>query len=117
MSDINDWPRRIHLASKYHGISRFLEDGEVLTSGCVYMRFNEWHKLNQEIARLKELLAKAGLALKKLSNHSTCDDGWYSCPASGECLDKNRGNECDCGAQIAVDALEEIRRARESKNE
>ena len=27
------------------------------------------------------------------------EDGWYSCPKSGECIDESRKNDaCDCGA-------------------
>lgn len=37
-------------------------------------------------------------ALKKLKrSHLVVEDGWYSCPKSGECLNDNAGTECNCG--------------------
>lgn len=36
--------------------------------------------------------------LRKIRQHATCEDAWYSCPKSGECANERAGSECDCGA-------------------
>jgi hypothetical protein len=41
---------------------------------------------------------RAALLAAKVT-HTTCEDGWYSCPMSEEgCLDE-RETECTCGAE------------------
>ena len=60
-------------------------------------------------SELKRLAVQAGTPtperealVKRLDElritHHTCDDCWYSCPASGDCCNEFSGNECDCGA-------------------
>ncbi len=38
-------------------------------------------------------------------SHRTCEDYWYSCPASGECARETDG-ECDCGAKDHNETLD-----------
>lgn len=44
-------------------------------------------------------IKQARETLTKLKRkHSTCEDSWYSCPASGDCIRDGHGGKCDCGA-------------------
>lgn len=41
---------------------------------------------------------RAALLAAKISHLVVDSDGWYSCPASGECLDDTSDGKCNCGA-------------------
>lgn len=44
--------------------------------------------------------ALIALARESIRQHYVCDeDGWYSCPASGRCLNDRAGTRCNCGAE------------------
>ncbi len=45
------------------------------------------------------LRLRAALEAAKIPHHVCVQDGWYSCPKSGECLDDMMDpNKCYCGA-------------------
>lgn len=48
------------------------------------------------LARVERL--EAALREAKLEHH-ICDDSWYSCPKSGDCLLEFKDRECNCGAE------------------
>lgn len=63
-------------------------------------------KLAEEIAfryndfpamlRVVEAAREAEKQLRR--RHHVCEDSWYSCPASGDCINEQAGKECWCGA-------------------
>ncbi len=66
---------------------------------------HDYHRNRAEaaIARLKVAVD----ALKRHTSHYDCEDCWYSC-ATLICDDRRKSDECDCGAQSALDALSTI---------
>jgi hypothetical protein len=44
----------------------------------------------------------------KLQHHICDEDGWYSCPASGQCFNEYAGSECDCGADAHNARVDQI---------
>lgn len=62
--------------------------------GCIYDSPED-----KEIARLEKKLIIYREALKAARiDHYTCEDRWYSCPASGDCMNTPNNGECNCGA-------------------
>jgi hypothetical protein len=65
-----------------------------------FVRQPRYNDLENRIAQLEAALRGAK------TTHTTCDDGWYSCPLSEEgCLDK-RETDCTCGAEKHNAAIE-----------
>ena len=66
--------------------------------------YPQLRKLERDRAELIEALTKHGRI-----GHYHCEDSWYSCPkAEGGCANDAEGDECNCGADdrlAAVDAL------------
>ncbi len=60
----------------------------------------------QIIFRLREALEKAKI------RHNVCEDGWYSCPKSGECFNDYAGKECNCGADQHNEDINKTLRGR-----
>jgi len=74
----------------------------------------EYRQLERELAEKDRLIEQMREALKSLrQKHVICEDGWYSCPASGECYRDDAGDECDCGADTANKIIEAALEAAE----
>lgn len=58
------------------------------------------------VMRLSELIPE--LEALKLPHH-VCEDGWYSCPKSGECYnDSVDTSRCNCGADEHNQKVDEL---------
>ena len=55
--------------------------------------------------RVKEL--EVGLERLRRT-HMVCEDGWYSCPKSGESIRDEPADYCNCGADKANEIISEL---------
>ena len=62
--------------------------------------------------RVKEL--EAGLE-QLWRTHRVCEDGWHSCPKSGECIRDEPADYCNCGADIANEIISKLLHLEKSK--
>ena len=58
-----------------------------------YVRADLYAKLQVRVKELEDALREYGIR-----GHYTCEDAFYSCPASGKCYREDRTGECECGS-------------------
>ncbi len=78
---------------------------DTFEEGCLTRTIMDSHaQLAAQNAALVAQAEEMGKALERFTSHRDCDDCWYSC-ATICCNERRKSDECDCGAQIAMDAL------------